>query len=153
MDTDDHSVNSPGSTCNHVSTCNPCFCRDQEKLISKVVLEMGNVKYALLIFLKKCFLLNFLFNSSPLPYIVDRQGDGASAAAAAGSHVTFCLLFVFGFFGGFFAPHICLWQMIKIIKNIFSGLFQEIDADIGLLPERRTVSAQDPSRDRGGKSK
>lgn len=93
MDTDDHSVNSPGSTCNHVSTCNPCFCRDQEKLISKVVLEMGNVKYALLIFLKKCFLLNFLFNSSPLPYIVDRQGDGASAAAAAGSHVTICLLF------------------------------------------------------------
>lgn len=43
--------------------------------------------------------------------------------------------------------------MIKIVKNIFSGLFQEIDADIGLLPERRTVSAQDPSHDRGGKSK
>lgn len=73
---------------------------------------MGNVKYALLIFLKKCFLLNFLFNSSPLPYFVDHQGDGASAAAAA-------------------------------------GLFQEIDADIGLLPERRTVSAQDPSHDQG----
>lgn len=98
MDTDDHSVNSPGSTCNHVSTCNPCFCRDQEKLISKVVLEMGNVKYALLIFLKKCFLLNFLFNSSPLPYIVDHQGDGASAAAAAGSNVTICLLFFVWFF-------------------------------------------------------
>lgn len=68
MDTDDHSFNRPGSTCNHVSKCNPYFCGDKKKKkkISKVVLEMGNVKYAPLIFLKKNFFLIF-FTPPPSP--------------------------------------------------------------------------------------
>lgn len=56
--------------------------------------------------------LEMILGDAVLLLDADHQGDGASAAAAA-------------------------------------GLFQEIDADIGLLPERRTVSAQDPSHDRG----